>query len=110
MCASIWKGIVSPAACAAASPSATCEPISINCESASGPRSIKDFTFDVFHHQEIDPIGFFNRINRNDIGMIQSGSRPRFLKQPPFRFLVLRNSGRQKLYGHLAPSLASSAR
>ena len=34
------------------------------------------FPFDVLHHNEVAALGLFNRVNRDDVGMIERRSRP----------------------------------
>jgi hypothetical protein len=66
---------------------------------------LQRLSFDKFHGQEERSVCLFDRINRDDVGMIERRHRACFAPESRQRIGIVRHSLRQQFQRHVAPQL-----
>jgi hypothetical protein len=72
---------------------------------SGGVGTASRLTGDQLHNQKVAAVGFFNSINRSNVGMIQRRQHPRFALEPLYTFGIVAKHFRQKLDGNTAAQL-----
>ena len=66
---------------------------------------LQSFALNVFHDDEVETVLFIDRMNRNNVRMVQRRGGARLLHQAPFCLIVFNCVRRQKLKRHHAAKL-----
>ena len=97
-----------PFSCAAASASPRALAISTICSRGSPPAQnepVKRLTFDELHGQEVDAVGFLDRVDGDDVRMVELGKGLRLTTKTGEPLGILRHFGGQDFKRYVAAEL-----
>ena len=72
---------------------------------ALGEKVVERLSFDQFHREEVGAVSFLDRVERDDVRMIEGGDGARFALEAGEALGIAGDVGRQHLEGHVAAEL-----
>src|SRR5271163_2762761 len=74
-------------------------------ESASGDQAVERLTFHQLHGEKVDAVAFLDRIDGDDVGMVELGKGLRLAAKAPQSLGILRHLSRQYFERYIAAEL-----